>query len=199
DRAVRLPWRHLVPDHRQRLHPAPGPIASVLLGGPGQPRGPGRRAPVGPARLGRDRDLERDPDRAGAPGLPARHEAGLIGLKPSEESKAREKRAWQGSRLGTVLCTARADDAARRSFAAGSLLGRKDRDDPALVATLEVDGSGGAGIERVVLALADTVTRLEDRPALANDDLAAGDLLAREDLHAQALSLRVTAVAARTK
>src|SRR5206468_2429694 len=31
-----------------------------------------------------------------------------------------ENRAWQGSRLGTVLCTARADDAARRRFAAAA-------------------------------------------------------------------------------
>jgi hypothetical protein len=34
-----------------------------------------------------------------------------------ERANDAENQAWQGSRLGTVLCTARADDAARRRFA----------------------------------------------------------------------------------
>ena len=48
---------------------------------------------------------------------------------------------------------------------------------------------------RVVAADADAVAGLEARAALADDDLAAGDDLAGEHLHAEALGVRVAAVA----
>ena len=49
--------------------------------------------------------------------------------------------------------------------------------------------------DRVVLADPDAVAGLEAGAALAHDDLAAGDDLAGEDLHAEALGVRVTTVA----
>src|SRR2546423_125738 len=75
------------------------------------------------------------------------------------------------------------------------LLLRYDRDHAALTAPLELDLAGRAGVDRVVLAHARPVTGLEPRSALANDDLSAGDSLACEDLDAQTLGVRVTAVA----
>src|SRR5262249_25018826 len=57
----------------------------------------------------------------------------------------------------------------------------------------------GARVERVVLADAHARARLEFRAALAHDDLAAGDGLPRERLHAKALGVGVAPVAARAK
>src|SRR4029077_19033954 len=52
---------------------------------------------------------------------------------------------------------------------------------------------------RVVLADADARTRLEARAALAHDDLAAAHELPRERLDAEALSVGVASVAARSE
>src|SRR6201999_8460 len=56
--------------------------------------------------------------------------------------------------------------------------------------------AGGLRIDRVVATDARAGARLEAGAALAHDDLAARDGLAREDLHAEALGVRVAAVAA---
>src|SRR4051794_14158231 len=77
------------------------------------------------------------------------------------------------------------------------LLGRRDRDGAAAAAGLELDRAGALGEDRVVLAEAGAVARLEDGAALADDDLAARDDLAGEDLHAEALRVGVAAIAAR--
>src|SRR5439155_14858837 len=76
----------------------------------------------------------------------------------------------------------------------GGVVGH-DVHDAAAAAGGELDGAGGAGEERVVLAQADAVAGLEARAALANDDLAARDLLAGEDLHAEHLRVGVAPVA----
>jgi hypothetical protein len=52
-----------------------------------------------------------------------------------------------------------------------------------------------AGVQRVVAAHTDALAGLEATAALAHDDLAAGDGLAGEHLHAEALGVRVAAVA----
>src|SRR5262249_48103530 len=54
------------------------------------------------------------------------------------------------------------------------------------------------GEERVVLPAADVIAREELRAALPHDDRAAGHDLAREDLHAEALGIRVASVAGGT-
>src|SRR5205823_12994035 len=77
----------------------------------------------------------------------------------------------------------------------GVRLRRHDRDHPAGAAALELDRARGAGVDRVVLADADPVARLEAGAALAHDDLAAGHGLTGEHLHAKALGVRVAAVA----
>src|SRR5579871_821224 len=77
--------------------------------------------------------------------------------------------------------------------AAESLLGGFDRDDPPAPAARELHGPAVSGIDRVVLADPDAVTGLELGAALAHDDLAAGHGLAGEDLHAEALGVRVAA------
>src|SRR3954471_15628163 len=71
--------------------------------------------------------------------------------------------------------------------------------DPAAAADRELDGARRAGVQRVVAAHADAVAGLEAAAALADDDLAAGDGLAREHLDAEALGVRVTAVAGRAE
>src|SRR4051794_9381708 len=79
-----------------------------------------------------------------------------------------------------------------------ALLGRavgRDRYDAAGAAAREDDRARHAGVDRVVLADARPVARLEPGPALANDDLAAGDDLAGEHLHTETLGVRVAAVA----
>src|SRR5918992_3498518 len=66
---------------------------------------------------------------------------------------------------------------------------------PPAAAGGEVDSAGAARVQRVVLADAHALARLEARAALADEDLAARHDLAREDLHAEALGRRVAAVA----
>src|SRR4051812_1192060 len=83
-----------------------------------------------------------------------------------------------------------------RGFGIGHLVLRQDRDDPAAAAGLEVDRARCLRKQRVVLADADAVAGLEARAALAHDDLAAGDGLPGEHLHAEALRVGVAAVAA---
>src|SRR5260221_9376782 len=73
---------------------------------------------------------------------------------------------------------------------------RQDANYTTAAAGLEVDCARGLREQRVVLPLAHAIPRLEDRSALAHDDLAAGDRLAGEDLHAKTLGLGVAAVAA---
>src|SRR6266536_6365456 len=82
---------------------------------------------------------------------------------------------------------------------AGKLFGGRYRDHAAAATGLELDGAGTRGEDRVVPADAGPVARLELGPALAHDDLAAGDGLAGEDLHAEALGLRVAPVATRSE
>src|SRR4051794_1202210 len=76
----------------------------------------------------------------------------------------------------------------------GGVAGR-DRDDAAAAAGRELHRARGAGEQRVVAAHADALAGLEAAAALADDDLAAGHGLAGEDLHAEALGVRVAAVA----
>src|SRR5690242_17500936 len=71
----------------------------------------------------------------------------------------------------------------------------EDRDDSPAAALGELHRAGRAREERVVLADADTVAGLEAGAPLAHDDLAAGDDLAGEDLHAEAVGVGVAAVA----
>src|ERR671936_1127576 len=77
------------------------------------------------------------------------------------------------------------------------LFGLKNRDDASAAAGLEIDRARARGEDRVVLPDPHAVARLELGAALANDDLAAGHGLAGEHLHAEALGVRVAAVAAR--
>ena len=70
-----------------------------------------------------------------------------------------------------------------------------DRDEPAAMTGPELHDAGALGEDRVVLAEARALAGLEAGAALADDDLAAGDLLAGEDLHAEALGVGVAAVA----
>src|SRR3954470_4836245 len=80
---------------------------------------------------------------------------------------------------------------------AGCLLaGGEDRDDASAPAVLELHRARPRGEDRVVLADAHAVARLEAGPALAHDDLAAGHDLAGEHLHAEALGGAVAPVAA---
>src|SRR5205807_5501789 len=76
---------------------------------------------------------------------------------------------------------------------------RHDRDHAAAPATRELHGAGGLCVDRVVLAEADAVAGLEPGAALAHDDLATGDHLAGEHLHAEPLGVRVAPVARGTK
>src|SRR4051794_24891451 len=76
------------------------------------------------------------------------------------------------------------------------LLGGKDGDHAAAAAGLELDRARAGGEDRVVLADARALARAKAGPALAHDDLAAGHDLAGEDLHAQALGVRVASVTA---
>src|SRR4051812_37726081 len=85
------------------------------------------------------------------------------------------------------------------SGAEALLAGGHDGDHAAAPAMLELDGAGPCGEDRVVLADADALARLEAGAALAHDDPAAGHALAREDLHAEPLRVRVAAVAARAE
>src|SRR4051794_31946384 len=80
----------------------------------------------------------------------------------------------------------------------GGVAGR-DRDDAVAAAGRELHRARGAGVQRVVAAHADALAGLEAAAALADDDLAAGDGLAGEHLHAEALRVRVAAVAGRAE
>src|SRR4051795_9388716 len=73
---------------------------------------------------------------------------------------------------------------------------RHDRDHASAPARLELHGAGARGEDRVVLADAHALAGLEASAALAHDDLAAVHDLAGEHLHAEALGVRVAAVAA---
>ena len=53
-------------------------------------------------------------------------------------------------------------------------------------------------IQRMITAKADIHTRVKSRAALANDDIARNNLLATENLHAQAFGFRVSTVLAAT-
>ena len=64
----------------------------------------------------------------------------------------------------------------------------------ALQATREFDGTGNNREQRIVAATTDIIAGVEVRTALAHDDGAGIDLLARVTLHAEALSLRIAAV-----
>ena len=68
-----------------------------------------------------------------------------------------------------------------------------------LAATLraELDRAGHEGEQRVVATTADTLTRVEVRAALTDEDLARVDLLATETLDAEELCVRVATVAGR--
>src|SRR6185437_10353100 len=76
-------------------------------------------------------------------------------------------------------------------------VGFENRDHAAAAGGLEIDLARALGEDRVVLPDPHAVARMELGAALANDDLAAGHGLAGEHLHAEALGIRVTAVAAR--
>ena len=68
-------------------------------------------------------------------------------------------------------------------------------DEPAfLPAVLELDDTVELGEQRVVLAAPHVLAGLEPRSALANEDGATGDALARERFHAQALGVAVATV-----
>src|SRR4051812_23878099 len=86
---------------------------------------------------------------------------------------------------------------ARTRFSRGGLLaGGQHGDHAPAPAVLELDGAGPRGEDRVVLADAHALARLEAGAALAHDDLAATHDLAGEHLHAEPLRVRVAAVAA---
>src|SRR4051794_41925298 len=80
-----------------------------------------------------------------------------------------------------------------------ALLGRgavgRHRHDAAAAAGRELHGARRAGVQRVVAAHADALAGLEAAAALTDDDLAPGDGLAGEHLHAEAFGVRVAAVA----
>src|SRR5262245_40405045 len=76
------------------------------------------------------------------------------------------------------------------------LFHRQDADDAAVRAVvLELHASGDLGEDRVVLAEAGVEARAEAAPPLADDDRAAGDEVAVVGLDAEALRVRVAAVA----
>src|SRR3954469_22924370 len=95
----------------------------------------------------------------------------------------------------------RTNQAARRtsSFEALGVVLRQDGDHATDARGLEVHDARAARVDRVVPAEAGALAGAEAGPALAHDYLAAGDDLAREQLHAEALGVRVAAVAAGTK
>src|SRR4051794_10017165 len=103
--------------------------------------------------------------------------------------------SWQG--VGRRNANGPLERAVRKLVWAERLLGvgGDDADDAAATAGSEVDRAGRLREDRVVLADADADARLESGAALAHDDLAAGDGLAGEHLDAEALGVRVAAVA----
>src|SRR5918994_193684 len=97
-----------------------------------------------------------------------------------------DPRAWKTSRKGKPVSLL----ADRRLI---------DRYQPALAAGLELHRARTRREDRVVAADANSGARLEARATLAHDDLATGDPLTREHLHAEALGLGVAAVPARSE
>jgi len=83
----------------------------------------------------------------------------------------------------------------------GGLLGcrRDDVDGLAAAAGTELDGSRDQSEQRVVLAPADPVTRVEVRATLADQDLAGVDPLTAEALDTEELGVAVPAVARRRR
>src|SRR5262245_59918922 len=85
-----------------------------------------------------------------------------------------------------------------RELTAESLLDRLDRDRAAQASlVMETHHARDLGEKRVVLAAADVDAGKELGPALAHEDRPAGDILAAERLQAEALGVRVAAVAGR--
>src|ERR1700730_3238096 len=76
------------------------------------------------------------------------------------------------------------------------LRGRDDADGLAPAVAAELDRTGDQREQRVVAPAAHVQAGVEVRAALAHDDLAGVDGLTAEALHTEALSVRVTAVAA---
>src|SRR6478752_4857293 len=72
----------------------------------------------------------------------------------------------------------------------------QDADGAALAGRFEVDGPCSGGEDRVVAAEAGSLAGPEAGAALADDDLAAGHLLAGEDLDPEHLQVRFATVAA---
>src|SRR5690242_21633209 len=75
-------------------------------------------------------------------------------------------------------------------------LGRDDADGPATVERAELHGPADQREQRVIAAAADPVAGVEVRAALADEDLARVHDLAAVTLDAEALGVRVAAVAA---
>jgi hypothetical protein len=74
-----------------------------------------------------------------------------------------------------------------------------DGDRAAGVAGRELDRARAGGEDRVVAAEAGALAGAEAGAALADDDLAASDLLAGKDLDAEHLRVRIATVAARAE
>src|SRR5439155_5940168 len=86
-----------------------------------------------------------------------------------------------------------------RGRAGAALVGLVDADDATFARRPERHCPRPRREDRVVAADARAVAGPEARAALAHDDLAAADRLAREDLDPEHLRVRVAAVAARAK
>src|SRR5437763_526753 len=80
-----------------------------------------------------------------------------------------------------------------------ALFGRGDGDGPALARLAELELAGALGEDRVVLADARAGARAEARAALPDDDRPRLHVLTCEQLHAEALRVRVAAVAGGAK
>jgi hypothetical protein len=76
------------------------------------------------------------------------------------------------------------------------LIVREDGDGPTLARRLELNGPRPRRKDRVIATEAGAITGPEPRAALTDDDLAAGDLLAREDLDPEHLGVGFASVAA---
>ena len=74
-----------------------------------------------------------------------------------------------------------------------------DVDDLAATLRTKFNGTLGKSEQRVIAATSDVDAGVEVRSALTNQDFAGFDLLAAIALYAQALSVRVTTVASRTR
>ena len=168
-----------------------------------------RDLPDGLARVVGDQLLER---RRGALALahelePARPEGRLgdrlrghrahAGLRPAHDrADAEEVRLDRHAELPArrVSCDDGVGQSGEATRAAGSTEITRPRRPGG-----ELHRAGPGGEDRVVLADAHAVAGLEAGAALAHDDLAAGDRLAGEHLHAEALRVGVAAVTARSE